>query len=100
MIEMLIAGALESLSPEMKKNLKKLDEFFPLIAQFHDAIPIDKEKGELAVSYLLRFEKTGIVLYQVVLASKPDVNNGKVFVSRQLNKWDISEKVKEITKDL
>lgn len=96
MIEM----ALQQMTPEMRGQLKKINEFLPMVKGFHDLIPIEKDKGELGVAYLIRFEEKGIILYQVALASKPAVNNGKPFVSRQLNKWDLSQKLEELTKNL
>lgn len=97
MLETLIGGVFENLPPEMKGNLKKIGEFMPVIDMYHGTIQLDKAKGELGVSYLVRFENKDIILYQVVLASKPDVLNGKPFVSRQLNKWNVTEKINELT---
>lgn len=100
MIDAIIAAALASAPPEFKSSLKKINEFMPMIQMFHSTIPLEKDKGELGVSYLLRFENEKIILYQVALASLDTVANGKPFVSRQLNKWDVSEKISEITKQL
>lgn len=100
MLEGIIEAALASAPPEMKAGLKKVKEFMPIITAYHSAIPLDRNKGELGVSYMLRFEETGIVLYQVILASLDTVANGKPFVSRQLSKWNISEKIDELTKGL
>ena len=100
MIEGIIEAALASAPPELKSALKKVDDFMPMVNMFHASIPLEKEKGELGVSYLIRFENSGIILYQVALASKPEINNGKPFVSRQLNKWDVSAKIKDLTASL
>lgn len=97
MIETIISGIIDNLPDEMKGNLKKIDEFLPIVEMYHKTIPLKKENGELGVSYLVRFENGGIILYQIVLASKEGVNNGKPFVSRQLAKWDVSAKLKELT---
>lgn len=97
MIEQVITAALESAPPELISNLRKINEFMPMIDMYHKAMPLDKEKGELEVGYLIRFETKGIILYQVAIASKPDVANGKPFVSRQLQKWDVTAKINELT---
>ena len=111
MIEGILRGILANVDPKIKSSLKKINEFMPLIKSFHDSISTDKEKGELGVGYMLRFEQvnvkdsdgndtkekeTGIILYQCVLASKPEINNSKVFVSRTLNKWNVTEKINEV----
>lgn len=96
MLDVLIRGVFDNLPPEMKGNLKKISEFMPVIEMYHATIPLDKSNGELGVSYLVRFENKDIILYQVVLASKPYVLNGKPFVSRQLNKWNVTEKINEL----
>lgn len=97
MLDVLISGIFENLPDEMKGNLRKIDEFMPVIDMYHESIPLQKDKGELGISYLIRFENGGIVLYQVALASKAEINGGKPFVSRQLAKWDVSAKIKELT---
>ena len=97
---MLIPLFTSMISEEQKAQLKsaggKIGEFMPMIQGYHDSIKL--EKNEMRVSYLISIESEKIMLYQVVLAI--DENVKKAFISRTLGKWDILEKMKELTNAL
>lgn len=93
MIEAVLGGVLENMPDEMKSGLRKIKEFFPLIEAYHNGIKL--EPGEIKVSYLAMIEQGNIMLYQVVIAK--DEGRKLPVISRTLQKWNITEKLNEIT---
>ena len=102
MVETLLSNAVAGMQPEHKSALRKVDEFLPMIDQFLKTIPLDKTKHEYGVSYHIQLEMENkehcIKLYQCVMASNPQVNGGKPYVSRTLGSWNVTEKIREISK--
>lgn len=101
MIEGIISGIINSLPAEQLKQIKgatlQIGQFMPIIQAYHDSVEKKDINGvkDLRVVYLLSFEGGGVVLYQSMLAQ--DVENKRVVLSRTLGKWDILEKIKELT---
>jgi hypothetical protein len=95
-IEIAFAGALENIPEEAKEAIRKAKQFLPMIDIYHDSIKLDKNKGEISVVYMGKIENGKIIVYQCILAAQEN----KLNISRTLNKWDISQKLEELTNEI
>lgn len=101
MIGSIIKGMINAMKPEQKVQLGAINEFLPMVSDYHKIIPlnVDGKKDELDVVYMIRFEDGKIFMYQSVLGTVKVDGKSKVIVSRELKKTDISAEIEKITKD-